>query len=43
MREYTAEDVRLQIDAAEDFGATGWMLWGDPYNVTVEALAPEDV
>jgi hypothetical protein len=42
MREYTAEDVRLQIDAAEDFGATGWMLWGDPYNVTVEALAPED-
>jgi hypothetical protein len=41
MRAYTAEDVRLQIDAAEDFGASGWMLWGDPYNVTVEALAPE--
>jgi hypothetical protein len=42
MREYTAEDVRLQIDAAEDFGASGWMLWGDPMLITVEALAPED-
>lgn len=41
MREYTVEDVRKQIEAAEDFGATGWMLWGDPFNVTVEALAPE--
>ena len=34
-------DVRAQIDAAEDFGASGWMLWGDPQNVTVEALEPE--
>ncbi len=41
LRDYTAEDVRAQIDAAEDFGASGWMLWGDPYNVTVEALAEE--
>lgn len=41
MREYTAADVRAQIDAAEEFGASGWMLWGDPYNVTVEALEPE--
>lgn len=41
MREYTAEDVRAQIDAAEDFGASGWMLWGDPFNVTVEALREE--
>ena len=41
LRDYTAEDVRAQIDAAEDFGASGWMLWGDPKNVTVEALAPE--
>ncbi len=41
LRDYTAEDVRAQIDAAEDFGASGWMLWGDPFNVTVEALAEE--
>lgn len=43
LRDYTPEDVRAQIDAAEDFGASGWMLWGDPMNVTVEALAPEPV
>lgn len=41
MRDYTVEDVRAQIDAAEDFGTNGWMLWGDPFNVTVEALDPE--
>ncbi len=43
LRDYTAADVRAQIDAAEDFGASGWMLWGDPQNVTVEALEPEPV
>ena len=41
LRDYTAEDVRAQIDAAEEFGASGWMLWGDPFNVTVEALNAE--
>jgi hypothetical protein len=41
LRDYTANDVRAQIDAAEDFGASGWMLWGDPFNVTVEALREE--
>lgn len=41
LRDYTAEDVRAQIDAAEDFGASGWLLWGDPFNVSVDALAPE--
>lgn len=41
MRDYTAEDVRAQIDAAEDFGASGWLLWGDPFNVSVDALEPE--
>lgn len=40
LRAYEAEDVRAQIDAAEDFGASGWMLWG--YDVTTEALAPQD-
>jgi len=42
MREYTASDVRAQIDAAEDFGASGWMLWGDSFNVTVDALRPDE-
>jgi hypothetical protein len=41
LRDYTAADVRAQIDAAEEFGASGWMLWGDPFNVTVDALNPE--
>lgn len=41
LRDYTAADVRAQIDAAEEFGASGWMLWGDPFNVTVEALNEE--
>lgn len=41
LRDYDATDVRAQIDAAEDFGASGWMLWGDPFNVTVEALRPD--
>ncbi len=26
-RDYGAAEVRAQIDAAEDFGASGWMLW----------------
>jgi hypothetical protein len=41
LRDYTRADVRAQIDAAEDFGTSGWMLWGDPFNVTVEALEPD--
>lgn len=41
LRDYTTADVRAQIDAAEDFGASGWMLWGDPFNITVDALTEE--
>ncbi len=41
LRDYNADDVRAQIDAAEEFGASGWLLWGDPFNVTVSALKPE--
>jgi hypothetical protein len=41
LRDYDASDVRAQIDAAEDFGASGWMLWGDPFDVTVDALKPD--
>lgn len=42
LRDYDADDVRAQIDAAEAFGASGWLLWGDPFNVTVSALKPEN-
>lgn len=42
LREYTVDDVRAQIDAAEDFGASGWLLWGDPFDVSVEALRPQE-
>ena len=39
---YGVEEVRAQIDAAEDVGTSGWMLW-DPNNVyTVGALGPDD-
>lgn len=40
MRPYDAADVRAQIDAAQDFGANGWMLWGDPFDISVGALGP---
>lgn len=40
MSEYGPDEVRAQIEAAEDFGASGWLLW-DPSNVyTDEALKP---
>lgn len=42
LREYTPEDVRAQIDAAENYGASGWLLWGDPFNISVEALKPDE-
>ena len=42
MREYTVDDVRKQIDAAEDFGTEGWMLWGDPLHISVDALKPQE-
>ncbi len=38
--EYGPDEVGAQIQAAEDFGASGWILW-DPANVyTVDALDP---
>ena len=39
---YGVEEVRAQIDAAEDVGTSGWMLW-DPNNVYTDgALGPDD-
>ena len=37
---YTAEQVRAQIDVAEEYGL-GWMLWNAASNVTVDALQAE--
>jgi hypothetical protein len=37
---YTPEQVRVQIEVAEQFGL-GWMLWNAASNVTTEALDPE--
>jgi hypothetical protein len=34
-RPFTAKEIREQIQAAEDFGADGWMLW-NPRNVYAE-------
>jgi hypothetical protein len=39
-RDYGAAEVRAQIDAAEDFGASGWMLWNPSNEYQVGALNP---
>jgi hypothetical protein len=38
---YTAEQVRAQIDSAEQYGL-GWMLWNAASNVTTDALGPAE-
>jgi hypothetical protein len=40
-RPYDAADVRAQIDAAEAFGASGWLLWNAAGEFEVAALKPE--
>jgi hypothetical protein len=35
---YTKEQVRAQIESAEEFGL-GWMLWNAESSVTVDALS----
>ncbi|MDP3727488.1 MAG: putative glycoside hydrolase, partial [bacterium] len=37
---YDAKKVRAQIDAAEDAGASGWLLWSPTNIYTKEALRP---
>lgn len=39
--EYGANEVRLQINAANDFGATGWLLWNAANVYSADALAPQ--
>ncbi len=41
LRDYTPEDVRAQIDAAEAMGASGWLLWNPVGEFEVAALDPE--
>ena len=38
---YGPAEVRAQIDAAEQAGASGWLLWNAAGEFQVEALAPE--
>ena len=38
---YTPDQVRAQIDSAEEFGL-GWMLWNASSQVTTEALGPPE-
>jgi hypothetical protein len=39
---YGPEDVRAQIEAAEAFGTSGWLLWNAAGQFQTEALAPEE-
>lgn len=39
-RGYTADDVAAQIRAAEETGASGWMLWNPANEYSVDALGP---
>lgn len=41
-KEYGPDEVRDQIDAANEFGATGWMLWSASNNYQEEALRPAE-
>ncbi|HEY6628199.1 MAG TPA: putative glycoside hydrolase [Acidimicrobiia bacterium] len=38
---YTPDQVRAQIDSAEQYGL-GWMLWNAKSNVTMDALGPAE-
>ena len=39
--EYGPDEVRAQIDAAEEMGVSGWLLWNAASEFEVSALAPE--
>lgn len=39
---YGPAEVRAQIDATEDFGASGWLLWNAAGRFQAEALAPQE-
>jgi hypothetical protein len=37
-REYSAEDVRVQIQATDEAGVSGWLLWNAANEFTEDAL-----
>ncbi len=39
--DYGAEEVRAEIDAAQELGSAGWMLWNDANVYSAQALAAE--
>ena len=39
-RPFTADEIRSQIKAAEDFGAGGWMLWNPQNKYSAPDLTP---
>jgi hypothetical protein len=39
-RRFTAGEIRRQIDAAEEFGANGWMLWNPRNRYSAAGLKP---
>lgn len=41
--EYGATEVRAQIDAVNDFGASGWMLWSPSNEYSAAALSSDDL
>ncbi len=41
-RPFTGKEIRTQIQAAEDFGADGWMLWNPRNTYSADGLYPED-
>ncbi len=40
-RPFGGQEIRQQIDAAEKFGANGWMLWNPRNAYTADGLKPE--
>jgi hypothetical protein len=41
-RQFTGEEIRTQIKAAEDFGSNGWMLWNAGNVYSADGLFPEN-
>ena len=40
LADYGEAELRAQIDAAEDFGTSGWMVWDPSTDYTVSAFDP---
>jgi hypothetical protein len=40
-RLFAGREIRAQIDAADDFGSNGWMLWNAGNRYSADGLTPE--